>query len=48
MPVVLYWCETWSVILREEHRLRVLEIWVLRKIYGPKRNKVRGGGEKTT
>jgi hypothetical protein len=36
-PVVLYGCETWSLILREEHRLRVLENRVLRKIFGPKR-----------
>jgi hypothetical protein len=43
MPVVLYGCETWSVILREEHRLRVLENRVLRKIFGPKREKVTGG-----
>jgi len=43
MPVVLYGCETWSVILREEHRLRVLENRVLRKIFGPKRDKVTGG-----
>jgi len=43
MPVVLYGCGTWSVILREEHRLRVLENRVLRKIFGPKRDKVTGG-----
>jgi hypothetical protein len=36
-PVVLYGCETWSLTLREEHRLRVFENRVLRKIYGPKR-----------
>jgi hypothetical protein len=35
LPVVLYGCETWSLILREEHRLRVFENRVLRKIYGP-------------
>jgi hypothetical protein len=44
MPFVLYGCETWSFILREEHRLRVLENRVLRKIFGAKRDKV-GGGE---
>jgi len=44
MPFVLYGCETWSVILREEHRLRMLENGVLRKIFGPKRDNVRGGG----
>jgi hypothetical protein len=36
-PVVLYGCETWSLTLREEHRLRVFENRVLRKIFGPKR-----------
>jgi hypothetical protein len=36
LPVVLYGCETWSVTLREEHRLRVFENRVLR-IFGPKR-----------
>jgi hypothetical protein len=42
LPVVLYGCETWSLILREEHRLRVLENRVLRRISGPKRDEVRG------
>jgi hypothetical protein len=37
MPVVLYGCETWSLTLRKEHRLRVFENRVLRKIFGPKR-----------
>jgi hypothetical protein len=37
LPVVLYGCETWSLNLREEHRLRVSENRVLRKIFGPKR-----------
>jgi hypothetical protein len=37
LPVVLYECETWSLTLREEHRLRVFENRVLRKIFGPKR-----------
>jgi hypothetical protein len=36
-PVVLYGCETWSLTLREEHRLRVFESRVLRRIFGPKR-----------
>jgi hypothetical protein len=36
LPVVLYGCETWSLTLREEHRLRVSENSVLR-IFGPKR-----------
>jgi hypothetical protein len=43
LPVVLYGCETWSLMLREEHRLRVLENRVLRRIFGPKRDEVTGG-----
>jgi hypothetical protein len=35
---VLYGCETWSLTLREEHRLRVFENRVLRRIFGPKRD----------
>jgi hypothetical protein len=41
-PVVLYGCETRSLILREEHRLRVFENRVLRRIFGPKRDEVTG------
>jgi hypothetical protein len=37
LPVVLYGCETWSLTLREEQRLRVFENRVLRRIFGPKR-----------
>ena len=37
LPVVLYECEVWSLILREEHRLRVFENSILRRIFGPKR-----------
>jgi hypothetical protein len=37
LPVVLYGSETWSLTLREEHRLRVFENRVLRRIFGPKR-----------
>jgi hypothetical protein len=40
---VLYGCETWSLTLREEHRLRVFEKRVLRRIFGPKRDEVTGG-----
>jgi hypothetical protein len=40
--VVLYGCETRSVILREEHRRRVFENRVLRRIFGPKRDEVKG------
>jgi hypothetical protein len=38
LPVVLYGCETWSLTLSEEHRLRVFENRVLRRIFGPKRD----------
>jgi hypothetical protein len=37
LTVVLYWCETWSLTLREEHGLRVFENSLLRRIFGPKR-----------
>jgi hypothetical protein len=43
LPVVLYWCETWSLTLREEHRQRVFENMVLRSIFGPKMDEVTGG-----
>jgi hypothetical protein len=46
LPVVLYGCETWSLTLREEHRLRVFENRVLRGIFGPKRDEVIGGWRK--
>jgi hypothetical protein len=42
LPVVLYGCETWSVTLREEHRLRVFENRVLRWIFVPMRDEVTG------
>jgi len=42
LPVVLYWCETWSLTLREERRLRVFENRVLGRIFGPKRDEVTG------
>ena len=38
MPVVLYGCETWSLTLREEFRLKVFENRILRRIFGPKRD----------
>jgi hypothetical protein len=40
LPVVLDGCETWSLTLREEHRLRVFENRVLRRIFVPKRDEV--------
>jgi hypothetical protein len=43
LPVVLYGCETWSLALREEHKLRVFENSVLWRIFGPKRDGVAGG-----
>jgi hypothetical protein len=42
LPVVLYGCETWSLTLREEHRLRAFENSVLRRIFGTKRDEVTG------
>jgi len=40
LPVVLYGCEAWSLILREERKLRVSENMVLRRIFGPRRDEV--------
>ena len=45
LPVVLYGCETWSLTLREERKLRVFENMVLRGIFGPRRDEVTGGME---
>ena len=44
MPVVLYGCETLSLTLREEHRLRVFEnkVGLLRKVFGAKRDEITG------
>jgi hypothetical protein len=41
LPVVWYGCETWSLTLREKHRLRVFENKVLRRIFGPNRDEWR-------
>jgi hypothetical protein len=46
LPVVLYRCETLSLTLREEHKLRVFENRVLRRIFGPKRDEVTGDWRK--
>jgi hypothetical protein len=46
LPVVLYGCETWSLTVREEHKLRVFENRVLRGIFGPKLDGVMGGWRK--
>jgi hypothetical protein len=43
LPVVLYGCGTWSLTVREEHKLRVFENRVLRRIFGPGRERVTGG-----
>jgi hypothetical protein len=45
LPVVLYGCETWSLTLKEERRLRVFENRVLRRLFGHNRNEVTGNGE---
>ena len=42
LPLFLYGCETWSLTLKEEGRLRVFENWVLRRVFGPKRDEVTG------
>jgi hypothetical protein len=46
LPAGLYGCETWSLTLREEHRLRMFQKRVLRRIFGPKRDGVMGGWRK--
>jgi hypothetical protein len=46
LPVVLYAYETWTLTLREEHRLRVFENRVLRRIFGSKKDEVTGGWRK--
>jgi len=45
LPVVLFGCETWSLSLKEERRLRVFENRVLRRIFGPKTDEVTESGE---
>jgi len=42
LPVVFYGCETWSLTLREERKLRVFENIVLRRIFGPRWDEVTG------
>jgi hypothetical protein len=46
LPAVWNGCETWSLILREEHRLRLFENRELRRIFGPKCNEVAGSQTK--
>jgi len=45
LPFVLYGCETWSLTMREDHRLRVFEKRVLGRVFGSKRDKLTGSGE---
>jgi hypothetical protein len=42
IKMVLYGCETWSLTLRNERRLRVFENRVLKRVFGPKRDEVTG------
>jgi hypothetical protein len=42
LPLVLYGCETWSLTLRDKHRLTVFENRILRRIFGPKRDELTG------
>ena len=46
LSVVLLGCETWSLTLRAERRLRVFENRVLRRIFMPKRDEIRGSWRK--
>jgi hypothetical protein len=46
LPVVLYGCETWSLLLREQLRLRLIVNRVLMRMCGSKRNGIRGEGRK--
>jgi hypothetical protein len=46
LSVVVYGCETWSLPLKEEHRLRMFENRVLRRIFGPKRDEITRGWRK--
>jgi hypothetical protein len=46
LHVLFCGCENWFLILREEHRLRVFENGVLRRIFGSKRDEVTGGWRK--
>jgi hypothetical protein len=46
VPAVLYGCETWSLTLREQHRLRVFQNRVLKRISGLKKDEIMGGWRK--
>jgi hypothetical protein len=43
LPIVFYGHKTWSLTVREQHRLGVFENRVLRRMFGPKREEVAGG-----
>ena len=47
MSIVLFGCENLPLTLREERRLRVFENWVVKKIFGPKRDQVKGSEDQT-
>ena len=42
LSLVLYGCETWSLTMWEERKLRVFENMVLRRIFGPRRDEIMG------
>jgi hypothetical protein len=46
LPVVLYGCETWPLTVGEEHKLRVFENRVVKRIFGPKKDGMTGGWRK--
>jgi hypothetical protein len=46
VPVILYECATWCLILREKHKFKAFENRVLRIIFGPKKDEVTGGWRK--
>jgi hypothetical protein len=48
LPVVLYGCETWSFTLKKECKVRLFKNRVPRRIFGPKRDEVKRGVDKTT
>jgi hypothetical protein len=42
LPIVVYGCKTWSLTMMEDQRLRTFKNMVLRKIFGPKRDEIKG------
>jgi hypothetical protein len=45
LPLVWYGCDTWSFTLRQINRIRLFEMRVLRRVFGPKREEITGTGE---